>query len=357
MSLQFVLVGKFQSVGAPFGNDMLVRFHKQVSFVALAFILAHPILLFVQSATQYLPLLFLGSAPWRARFGVAAIAVLLVLIGLSVWRRWLHMSYEAWQLSHGLLAIGVVALALAHIDGVGYYTQGLVRQVLFDVLSVATIGLLVWTRLLRPLAHETRRWRVRGVRREAPETVTLQLQPAGHRGFSFIPGQFAWLSRWPVALTSHPFSFSSPSEGSAHGQVSITVKALGRSSHAIASLRRGKVVYLDGPHGGFSIDLHEGPGYVFIAAGVGITPVFSMLGTMCVREDPRPVTLLYANRDWDSIIFREQLDELSLYMPRTRPERFQYFVCGPERMMDSVEQTLTSVGVPADHIHSERFGI
>ncbi|HYZ03408.1 MAG TPA: ferric reductase-like transmembrane domain-containing protein [Candidatus Binatia bacterium] len=389
MSLQFVLVGKFQSVGAPFGIDMLVRFHKQVSFVALAFILAHPILLFVQSATQYLPLLLLGSAPWRARFGVAAIAVLVVLIALSVWRRWLRMSYEAWQLSHGLLAIGVVALALAHIDGVGYYTQGLVRQVLFDVLSVATIGLLVWTRLLRPLARETRRWRVRGVRREAPETVTLQLQPAGHRGFSFIPGQFAWLSRFPVALTSHPFSFSSPSEGSAHGQLSITVKALGRSSHAIASLRRGKVVYLDGPHGGFSIDLHEGPGYVFIAAGVGITPVFSMLGTMCVREDPRPVTLLYANRDWDSIIFREQLDELSLYMPsltlvhvlqeppegwtgevgrvrpklvlrhlpRTRPERFQYFVCGPERMMDSVEQTLTSVGVPADHIHSERFGI
>src|SRR5919197_1419397 len=343
MSLQFVLVGKFQSVGAPFGIDMLVRFHKQVSFVALAFILAHPSLLFVQSATQYLPLLLLGSAPWRARFGVAAIAVLVVLIALSVWRRWLRMSYEAWQLSHGLLAIGVVALALAHIDGVGYYTQGLVRRVLFDVLWVATIGLLVWTRLLRPLARETRRWRVRGVRREAPETVTLQLQPAGHRGFSFIPGQIAWL-------------------------------------------RRGKVVYLDGPHGGFSIDLHEGPGYVFIAAGVGITPVFSMLGTMCVREDARPVTLVYANRDWASIIFREQLDELALYMPgltlvhvlqeppegwtgevgrvrpklvlrhlpRTRPERFQYFVCGPDGMMDSVEHTLASAGVPADHIHSER---
>ena len=40
-----------------------------------------------------------------------------------------------------------------------------------------------------------------------------------------------------------------------------------------------------------------------------------MLGTMCVREDVRPTTLLYANRDWESIIFREQLDELALYMP------------------------------------------
>lgn len=389
MSLQFVLVGKFQTVGAPFGIDMLVRFHKQVSFVALAFILAHPILLFAESTTRYLRLLLLGSAPWRARFGVAAIAVLVALILLSVWRRRLHMSYEAWQVSHGVLAIGVVALALAHIDGVGYYTHGLVRQVLFDLLSVSTIGLLVWTRIVRPLAREQRRWRVRGVQREAAETVTLQLQPAGHPGFSFIPGQFAWLSRWPVAVTSHPFSISSPSEGSVKGQLSITVKALGRTSHAIASLRRGKVVYLDGPHGGFSIDLYEGPGYVFIAAGVGITPVFSMLGTMCVREDPRPATLLYANYDWESVIFREQLDELALYMPgltlvhvlrhppegwtgevgritprlllrhlpRPRPERFQYFVCGPEQMMDTVEGTLATAGIPADHVHSERFGV
>jgi predicted ferric reductase len=389
MSLQFVLVGKFQAVGAPFGIDLLIRFHKQVSFVALTFILAHPLLLFAENTAEYLPLLLLGSSPWRARFGVAAIAVLLALIGLSVWRRRLRMSYEAWQLSHGLLAIAVVALALAHIGGVGYYTHGLLRQVLFDLLSVSTIGLLVWTRIVRPWTGPHRRWRVRGVRREGPETVTLQLQPAGHAGFSFIPGQFAWLSRWPVALTSHPFSISSPSEGSHGGQLNLTVKALGRSSHAIASLRRGRLIYLDGPHGGFSIDLHEGPGYVFVAGGVGITPVFSMLGTMCVREDIRPITLVYGNRDWDSVIFREQLGELGLYMPnltvvhvlqhpptgwtgeagrvtpdvvrrhlpRTRPERFQYFVCGPDRMMDAVEGTLAEAGVAPDHIHSERFGV
>src|SRR5437763_15721886 len=154
---------------------MLVRFHKQVSFVALSFILAHPALLFVQSATRYLPLLLLGGAPWRARFGVAAIAVLVVLLALSVWRRRLRMSYEAWQLSHGLLAIGVVALALAHIDGVGYYTHGLVRQVLFDVLSAAAVGPLVWPRLLRPRAREAPRRRTRGRRREAPATGTHQL--------------------------------------------------------------------------------------------------------------------------------------------------------------------------------------
>jgi predicted ferric reductase len=389
MSLQFVLVGRFQGVGAPFGIDLLVRFHKQVSFLALGFILAHPILLFVQNTARYLPLLLLGSAPWRARFGVSAVAALLLLIGLSLLRRKLRMSYEAWQLSHSMLAIGVVALALAHIDGVGYYTEGVVRQVVFDLLSASTIGLLVWTRIVRPLSQSHRRWRVRGVRREGPQTVTLHLQPAGHPGFSFIPGQFAWLSRWPVSWVPHPFSISSPSEASPRGQLSVTVKALGSSSRAIASVQRGEIVYLDGPHGGFSIDLYEGPGYFFIASGVGITPVYSMLGTMCVREDMRAATLLYANRDWESIVFREQLDELALYMPhlkvvhvlqhpppgwsgeagritpdlvrrylpRMSHERFHYFVCGSERLMDEVEKALAGARVPPDHIHSERFGV
>jgi ferredoxin-NADP reductase len=215
------------------------------------------------------------------------------------------------------------------------------------------------------------------------------LQPAGHPGFSFIPGQFAWLSRWPVALSQHPYSISSPSEGGPPGQLTVTVKGLGRWSHDISRWRSGRLVYLDGPHGGFSFDLHQGPGYVFIAGGVGITPFFSMLGTMCVREDVRPTTLIYANQDWESIIFRDQLEELALYMPnlkivhvlrdpppgwggevgRITPElltrhvprrqhhRFHYFVCGPGALMDAVQEALEGLGVPPRHVHGERFAV
>jgi predicted ferric reductase len=389
MGLQFILVGRFRAVGMPFGIDVLVRFHRQISFLALGFILAHPILLILENAGRYLPLLLLGSAPWRARFAVASVALLGALIGLSLWRRWLRIPYELWQLSHGILAIAVVGLALAHIAGVGYYMHGLVRQLLFDLVVGSMMGLLVWTRVVHPLTERRLRWRVRGVRRERGGTVSVLLQPAGHPGISFMPGQFAWLSRWPIALSQHPYSISSPSEGGPPGQLTVTVKALGRWSRGIARWRPGRLVYLDGPHGAFSLDMHQGPGYVLVAGGVGITPFFSMLGTMCVRDDVRPVILIYASQDWDSVIFREQLEELALYMPnlkivhvlghpppgwtgevgRITPElldrhlprrqhrRYHYFVCGPPALMDATEEALGSLGVPPDQVHSERFAV
>jgi predicted ferric reductase len=69
-------------------------------------------------------LLNVFTAPWRARFAVAAVVLLLVLVLLSVMRRRWRISYEAWQLTHGILALAIVILALAHIEGVGYYVAG-----------------------------------------------------------------------------------------------------------------------------------------------------------------------------------------------------------------------------------------
>src|SRR5215471_11296980 len=73
MGLQFALVARLKPVAEPFGIDILQRFHRQISFVALVFILAHPILLFFQNVTYYLPLLIVTSAPARARLGIASV--------------------------------------------------------------------------------------------------------------------------------------------------------------------------------------------------------------------------------------------------------------------------------------------
>jgi ferredoxin-NADP reductase len=137
------------------------------------------------------------------------------------------------------------------------------------------------------------------------------------------------------------------------------------------------------------MDLYQASGYVFVGAGVGITPLYSMVSTMCVREDVRPAVLFYANKDWDSVIFREQLEELALYMPnlkvvyvlqepptgwqgesgpitahllhrhlpRQRYLSFEYFICGPETLMDSTEQALSLIGVSEERIHTERFAM
>ncbi len=390
MVLQFTLVSRIKWLARPFGIDVLQRFHRQVSFVALTFVFAHPILLLVQSAPTYLPLFDVRTAPWRARYGVAACAALLLVVFVSIWRRKLRLPYEVWKLSHGLLSTSVMFLALAHMVGVNRFTGGTGGRVVVLLVGVAIVAILGWSRLVAPRVHLFKQWRVVEVIRERGRAVTLVVEPVRHPGWSFMPGQFAWVTvgGTPFKVDQHPFSLSSPGDVEEGGRIHLTIKERGNWTRGIGSIKPGTRVYLDGPYGAFSIDMNQAPGYVFIAGGVGITPMFSMISTMCMREDTRPAILFYANPDWDSITFREQLDELSTYMTNLRVvhvlkspppgwrgetgrittavlerslprqhQSFVYFVCAAEAMMDEVEGMLLELGVPDYRIHAERFGM
>ncbi|MDQ6771540.1 MAG: ferric reductase-like transmembrane domain-containing protein [Candidatus Dormibacteraeota bacterium] len=389
MGLQFALVARFKTVAAPFGIDFLNKFHREVSFVALAFILAHPILLFVQDSAKYLPLLNVVTAPWRARFGVSSVLLLIVLIGTSIWRRQLRLSYEVWQLTHGILAVAIVLFALLHIHLVGFYTQGVARRLLFDLYGASLIMLLVWVRVIAPALRLRRPWRVVRVQPQRGASSTVVFEPVGHEGFDFQPGQFVWLSarRSPFNLTYHPISFSSEGDVEPGGEIAITVKERGDWTREIPTIKPGARLFVDGPHGVFSMDLEQAMGYGFIAGGVGITPMYSMVSTMLKRGDVRPVYLFYANGDWEHVTFREELAELAKAMPNLhvihvlgRPpdgwdgesgritaellqrhlpahqyRRYQYFICGPGPMMDAMEAALSEIGVPHANIDTERF--
>jgi predicted ferric reductase len=387
LTLQFALIARFKAVAAPFGIDVLQQYHVQITFVGLAFALAHPVLLFVADS-KYLPLLNLATAPWRARFAFISVVALLVLVGLSVWRRALHLSYEWWQATHGLLAVIVVLFALLHASLVGYYVTGLLRRVVYDGYIGTLILLLVWIRLVSPLIRLRRPWRVVRVDADRGGASTLVIEPVGHQGFRFDPGQFGWIAvgRSPFAITQHPFSFSSAADPPRGGPVAMTIKAAGDFTKTVPDVTPGTRVYLDGPHGVFSMDRRQAPGYVFIAGGVGVTPLYSMLLTMREREDVRPVTLFYASATWDDVVFRDELAELSESMPNLRvvhvlerpPEgwtgesgyitpdllrrhlpsqyrRYEYLICGSSVMMDAMEKALTEVGVPFRQVSTERF--
>lgn len=391
MTLQFTLVSRIRWLAAPFGIDILHRFHREVSFAALAFIFAHPLLLLAEDARSYLPLLDPWTAPWRARLAVGSLAALILVVALSVWRRRLRLPYEVWKVTHGGLSTAVIVLGLSHMVGVNRFTSGAGGRAVVVLVLLAVAGVLVWSRIVAPRVHLFRPWRVVDVIRERGRAVTLVVRPDGHPGWSFMPGQFAWLTVGgsPFQVTrQHPFSFSSPADVEPGGRVAVTIKELGDWTRRVGSVQPGQRIYLDGPHGSFSIDRRQAPGYVFVAGGVGITPIFSMISTMCLRDDTRPAILFYANAEWENITFRDQLEELRLYMPNLRvvhvlqspppgwagergrvtaellarhlPRQyrsFECFVCGPESMMDSVEQALLSLGVPGYRITSERFNM
>ena len=240
-------------------------------------------------------------------------------------------------------------------------------------------------RIVKPLFMLRRPYRVAAVRAERGDSTTLVMEPEGHAGFRFRPGQFGWLTLWgsPFRITGHPFSFSSSAEAS-DGRVEMTIRNLGDFTSTIARVPVGQRVYLDGPYGAFTVGSPK-DALVLIAGGVGITPMMSMLRTLADRGDARRVVLFYGSKDWESIMFREELDLLQSrldlavvhvlanppagwdgeqgyigaemferHLPPQHAEH-EYFICGPGPMMDAIERSLGELGVPMSKYHSERY--
>ncbi|MGW5241753.1 ferredoxin reductase family protein [Monashia sp. NPDC004114] len=382
MGIEFALVARVRSVAEPFGTDAVIDFHRQIGYTGLVFVLVHVALSADWSqANPFTP----SNTPALVVVGAIAAGALVVLVATSVWRRRLRLSYEVWQVLHTVLAVVAVVAALVHILLVDYYVDTVWKRALWAVMTAAFVGLLMWVRVLRPLRLRRRPWTVDRVTPERDQTTVLTLRPDGHDGMRFEPGQFAWINvgRSPFAVTSHPFSFCSSAE--TPGSIEVAIKAAGDFTASVATVTPGTAVYIDGPHGVFSIDQYEGAGFCLVAGGVGIAPALSMLETLADRGDVRPVLLFAGNRTWDTVIVRDRVDALTFRLNLTvvhileepPPEwtgetgyldadilarhlppgfrRFQFFACGPTPMLAAVESALVGLGVPPDRIHTERF--
>ncbi len=385
MGLQFGLTARFRFVTRPWGEDVIYHFHRQISQIAVVLVVAHAL---IMSATR--PEMFalpgaIGDIPWGAVFAFASIFALVALVVAALWRVRLGLSYELWHASHIVLAVVAVVAGVAHMVGWAFYLSDPWKRGLWIGLTILWIGLLAYVRIVKPLFMLRRPYRVVEVRRERGDTTTLVMQPNGHPGFRFSPGQFGWLTLWgsPFKITGHPFSFSSSAEAR-DGRVEMSIRNLGDFTSRIGEVPAGQRVYLDGPYGAFTIgnpaDMH-----VLVAGGVGITPMMSMIRTLADRGDRRPVILLYGSKDWDSITFREELEALKARLDLTvvhvlsKPpagwtgERghitadlfrrhlpspyadHEYFICGPGPMMDAIEKALGELRVPLSKYHSERY--
>jgi len=386
MGLQFILTGRFAQVATRFGLDSMLQFHRQVGMMAFFMILAHPLILF---ATDRAYLEFLDprvNLP-RALALSAAMGALVALIVSTLWRQPLRLPYEWWRLLHGLLSVSVVFIGLVHTLQVGFYVVGW-KQALWILLTGAALALAVNTHLVKPLRMQQRPWRVSQVREERGRVWTLVLQPEGHAGMKFLPGQFVWLilGKSPFSLRQHPFTVAS--SAARPDRLELTIKALGDFTNSIGQVEPDTRAYLEGPYGYFVPDPSPSRGAVFIVGGVGITPVISMLRTFRDLRDSRSLRLIYGSSDWEQVLFREELEALTQdlelevvhvlenppegwtgetgrvslalldrHLPDDQGERFDYYVCGPEAMMNLVEPYLRKRGVPLRQIFLERFNI
>ena len=146
------------------------------------------------------------------------------------------------------------------------------------------------------------------------------------------------------------------------------------------SLNVGDSLFTSIPQGRFVLDpeTRSGTPLFLFAGGSGITPIISLLKS-ALHTTKRPITLLYANQNRDSVIYGDELDRLADahsdrvdlhyhfdsdggYVDRAaivgrlhHRDIAEFYICGPEPFMELVERTLNESGVHEELIYIERF--
>ncbi len=225
--------------------------------------------------------------------------------------------------------------------------------------------------------------------------IALTVPPEYETEFEFLPGQHL-----PFEITiggkklRRTYSICSGVDERPL-EIGIRVQPGGAfSEHAASRLSVGDTLDAMPPAGHFHVDLDKGHArdYLGFAAGSGITPILSMIKSVLETEPHSRFVLFYGNRKQATTMFIEDLyalknrypQRLQLHFVFSREEQefpvaagrldaakvrelyahfcagldpAEAFVCGPDTMIREVTDTLVALGLPADHVHSERFGV
>ncbi len=244
--------------------------------------------------------------------------------------------------------------------------------------------------------------KVSRVVRETFEAFTIYFEDPGQR-VRYRPGQFLTLTvpidgkrlSRPYSLCTSPYLDAQPG---------VTVKRVpgGPMSNYLAdTVQPGDELEVSGPAGTLTTGLNpENQRHlVLFGRGSGITPLLSLARSVLHVEPASSVTLVYANRGLESIIFKDLLlsmqqlyggrlvvihvlefveyrplrdmvrgfhflpgrlsteltEELLCSLANCHAPHNQYFICGPEGMMETVTSVLRKLRVPGAAIHQERF--
>lgn len=224
------------------------------------------------------------------------------------------------------------------------------------------------------------------------DAVVLTLKPADPDLFDFTQGQYLTFKQ-DLKGTELRRNYSICA-GLDDGKLQVGIKRVDGgafSTFANTDLKIGDTLHAMPPQGKFftKIEPNKAKNYIGFAGGSGITPVLSILRTVLKREPQSTFTLVYANRAVNTIMFREELEDLKnrymgrltiihmlesgqdidLFTGRVDQDKcaslFKHwvdvksidtaFICGPEPMMLAIAESLKAHGLEPDQIKFELF--
>lgn len=237
--------------------------------------------------------------------------------------------------------------------------------------------------------------KVKHIHRETPDAVSIELEIPDNikKDFQYKQGQYLTFKFiFNGAEIRRSYSLCSAPSVDAHLKVAVKEVNNGLASGYLNNqLKNGDILESMPPMGNFYTELNPSNSlkYVGIAAGSGITPLLSIIKETLAIEKNSTFTLIYANKNSGSVIFKNELDELGVKFAARlkvihlfsredskenrfsgRPDKEKlaeillaenlfsakhYFICGPEEMIMGADAILKEKGINKENIHFELF--
>jgi predicted ferric reductase len=387
LPLQLILIGRVKWVETVFGLDKLSRLHRTNGLIILVLILVHPFLMILSFSilnetsfvSQYLSFIQIGYMDILFASIGFVILIATIVWSLTIVRR--KLKYEWWYYVHvfNYLAIALIAF---HVKEATQISQYIFWPIFWVSIYVFTALNVLWFRFARPaLRFWQHQFTVNRVE-DLGLATSIYISGRNMDKFQIDAGQFMifrFLQKgfWTQA---HPFSMSMAPDGKT---IRLTAKKLGDFTYELPTIKVGTQVIIDGPHGVFTEQLISKEKLLFIAGGIGITPIRSMLEDLGSRHPDK--ILLYSNKTPAESVLADEIQTLSernkfklinvyytvevpgaehgridkLTLARLIPDIAErdIFLCGPPPMMIALRSAMVELGVPKTQIHFERFAL
>jgi len=396
---QFVLSARPKFIEKHFGLDKLYRFHGIMAIVAISTVILHKTLferffpenvqttlgsiaLFLFASITLLSLIFMSSSVLRKLPVFSDIVKILNSIKV--------ITYERIKLIHNLTFIALMFMQVHVLFTSSARNNPIIFQAYMGYFFLA-VSFYLYHKFLKPWFLDGKRYYVSQLINESNDTLTIELSPKSGRVLKYHAGQFGFFKVLKEGMSSeeHPFSISSSPVN--HSHITITVKSLGDYTQSLKQLTIGDEVTVDAPYGRFSYTaFNKENATVFVAGGVGITPVLSMMQYMNKMDEHRKVLLIWSVKKQTDLIRMAELKSYETQMPNFKcvpivssdaswqgesgrldaiklkslleangftTEKTGYFVCGPQNLMYMTLLSLKQMGIAKKQIHFEQFTV
>jgi predicted ferric reductase len=380
--LMVLLVSRIPAIERVLGQDGLLRWHRRLAPWPISLLLAHALFITVGYAQAARAGLGRQVAVLLTRYPDVLIAtvglgIMCAIGAISIRAIRRRLRRETWWLVHLYMYLAL-ALSFAHVLALGpSFVSHPLTQIVWSVAWAATAGLVLCYRFGLPVVRSLRhRLVVHEVRREGPGVVSVicsgrRLDKLAIAGGQFFLWRFLTRSMWWQA---HPYTMSARPQPP---YVRLTVKAVGDHSAAVARLRPGTRIVIEGPYGAFTRFAQQRPQVLLVAAGIGVTALRSLLEDL--PRNSAPVVVLRGTGPEDLVLrtevaelvrhrrgrlhelvgTREQarLDERSLQRLVPDLHRRDIYVCGPEGFVTSIVEAAARLGLSSEAVHHEAYAL